>query len=310
MTDAAPWFPDLADGPEGGRAVWLRADDGVRLRAVIWPEGARGTVLIFPGRTEYAEKYGPAAADLARRGYASVAVDWRGQGLADRLLPDPMAGHVGAFGDYQKDVAALMRHLRDAGLPRPFFLMAHSMGGAIGLRALIERLEVRAAVFSAPMWGIALDPWRRPLALVVAGAARLAGRSAAYVPTTGPGSYVATAPFEGNVLTRDRAMFAWMQGHLRARPDLALGGPTLHWLDAALRECRVLAARACPRLPALAVVGSAEKVVEIGAIEDRMRRWPGGRLMIVPGAEHEVMMEGAATRAAFFDAAADLFGGA
>lgn len=310
MTDAAQWFPDHACGPEGGRAVWLRADDGVRLRAVIWPEGARGTVLIFPGRTEYVEKYGPAAADLARRGYASVAIDWRGQGLADRLLPDPMAGHVGAFGDYQKDVAALMRHLRDADLPRPFFLMCHSMGGAIGLRALIERLEVRAAVFSAPMWGIAFAPWRKPLALMVAGAARMAGQGAAYVPTTGPGSYVAMAPFAGNVLTTDRAMFDWMQGHLVAHPELALGGPTLQWLDAALRECRVLDARASPRLPALAVVGSAEKVVEIDPIAERMRRWPGGRLIIVPGAEHEVMMERPATRAAFFDAAADLFGGA
>lgn len=308
MTGPAPWFPDLAAGPEGGRAVWLRADDGLRLRAVIWPEGARGTVLIFPGRTEYAEKYGPAAADLGRRGYAVVALDWRGQGLADRLLPDPMAGHVRSFGDYQKDVAALMRHLRDAGLPRPFFLLAHSMGGAIGLRALIEGLEVRAAVFSAPMWGIAFDPWRKPLAMMVAGAARLAGRSAAYVPTTGPGSYLATAPFAGNVLTTDSAMYDWMRGHLRAQPGLALGGPTLHWLDAALRECRALAARASPRVPALTVVGSAEKVVELSAIHDRMRRWPGGRLVIVPGAEHEVMMEGPARRAAFFDAAAALFG--
>ena len=309
MTDAAPWHPDLAEGPPGGRAVWLRADDGVRLRALIWPEGARGTVLMFPGRTEQAEKYGRAAADFARRGYASLAIDWRGQGLADRLAPDPLLGHVGAFGDYQKDVAALLRHLRDAGLPRPWFLVAHSMGGAIGLRALIEGLEVRAAVFSAPMWGIAFAPGLKPFARVLSGAARYAGRGQTYAPTTGPISYLAVAPFGGNLLTTDPEMYGWMQKQLVAEPRFALGGPSLQWLDSALRECRMLAGRASPRLPVLTVMGSAEKIVDIPAIHDRMRRWPGGRLVIVPGAEHEVMMETPRIRAAFFDAAAGLFAG-
>jgi len=44
----------------------------------------KGTVLLFPGRTEYIEKYGPAAADFLARGFATVVIDWRGQGLADR----------------------------------------------------------------------------------------------------------------------------------------------------------------------------------------------------------------------------------
>jgi len=59
----------MAEGPEGGYALWLTADDGVRLRAVHWPkEGARGTVLLMPGRTEYCEKYGRTASELAARG--------------------------------------------------------------------------------------------------------------------------------------------------------------------------------------------------------------------------------------------------
>ena len=54
MSGAAPFYADVADGPPGGRAVWLHAADGVRLRAGLWPlQGARGTVLLLPGRTEY-----------------------------------------------------------------------------------------------------------------------------------------------------------------------------------------------------------------------------------------------------------------
>ena len=38
-----------------------------------------------------------------------------------------------------------------------------------------------------------------------------------------------------------------------------------------------------------------------------MARWPGGRLDLVDGAEHEVIMEGTDIRARFFDAAAAHF---
>ena len=110
---SAPFYSDVADGPEHGRAFWLRTTDGVRIRIGLWtPSGAsKGTVLLFPGRTEYTEKYGRAAADFARRGYATLAVDWRGQGLADRLLDDAMSGYVQVFDDYQTDVEASLRRL-------------------------------------------------------------------------------------------------------------------------------------------------------------------------------------------------------
>ena len=63
--DLAPFHRTLAQGPEYGSAQWVTAEDGVRLRAVSWGRDApRGTVLIFSGRTEYAEKYGRVAAEL------------------------------------------------------------------------------------------------------------------------------------------------------------------------------------------------------------------------------------------------------
>lgn len=72
----APLFADVADGPEDGVAWWLTAEDGVRLRVGLWNRAAsRGTVLLFPGRTEYIEKYGRAARALADRGHATLAID-------------------------------------------------------------------------------------------------------------------------------------------------------------------------------------------------------------------------------------------
>ena len=96
----------------------MTARDGVRLRVGLWPKrDARGTVLIFPGRTEYVEKYGRAASEFAARGYAVATIDWRGQGLSERLIDDPLTGHVFDFADYQIDVAALTEAAAEAGLP-------------------------------------------------------------------------------------------------------------------------------------------------------------------------------------------------
>lgn len=302
---AAPFHADLADGPAGGRAVWLRAADGVRLRAALWPEGPRGTVLIFPGRTEPVEKYGRAAADLARRGFGAVAIDWRGQGLSDRLAPQPMMGHVARFGDYQHDVRALMALMADEGLCGPRFLLAHSMGGAIGLRALIEGLDVRAAAMTGPMWGIPTPPMMRPAVwALMSGVMTLTARPR-FAPGRGPGNgpvnYLAVAPFDGNVLTSDREMFHWMQAMLIARPELGVGGPTLQWAREAFLECRRLRLSPSPTLPMLTFLGSDETVVDPDAIRARMARCPAGRLQTVVGAQHEILMETPAIRGRAFD---------
>lgn len=303
----APFYDDVADAPADASCVWLTAADGVRLRAAFWREGAKGTVLLFPGRTEYVEKYGPAARAFATRGYAMATLDWRGQGLADRPLPDHMAGHVADFTDYQKDVTALAALARAEGLPEPFYLVAHSMGGAIGLRALLNGLPVKAAAFSAPMWGIKIQPVLRPVAWVLSSLASALGQGHLYVPSTRQKTYVIVTSFADNMLTRDPDMYAFMQRQALVHPDLTLGGPTHQWLHEALRECHALAALPSPALPCLTALGTLERIIDTGPVHRRMARWPGATFDIVPGSEHEVMMEKPAVRTRFYDRTAALF---
>lgn len=304
----APYHADVADGPENGHAVWATCDDGVRIRVGLWPlQGARGTVLIFPGRTEYIEKYGPAARAFAARGFASMAIDWRGQGLAERMLDDSRTGHVMHFRDYQRDLAAALSVVDHAGLPRPFYLVAHSMGGAIGLRALMEHLPVQAAVFSAPMWGIRISPPLRPVARALAWASRLVGAGHRYAPGTNPVPYTEAESFDDNTLTTDPEMFAWMNTQTTTYPDLALGGPSMRWLHEALSETKALRERPSPEMPCLTFLGSNERIVDTPRIYERMSRWPSGKLDLVERGEHEVMMERAPLRTHFFDEASAHF---
>ena len=307
MTGAAPFYADLADGPATGYALWLTAEDGVRVRMAVWPEGTKGTILLFPGRTEYVEKYGRAASDFAARGYAVIAIDWRGQGLSDRHLRDQMSGHVHEFLDYQKDLRAVLKKLDQLSLPKPRYLVAHSMGGCIGLRALLNGLKVNAAVFSAPMWGIGMSAKVRPFAKVLSGVGRVAGLGHLYAPGTKRTTYVADAAFDDNLLTSDPEMLDWMRGHALAHPELTLAGPSLHWLNEALIECDDLAKCPSPEVPTLTTLGTNERIVDCDFVHDRMARWPTGRLEMFEKAEHEVMMEIKPLRDRFFDEAAALF---
>jgi lysophospholipase len=304
----APFFADLAEGPAKAHGLWLKTSDDVRIRIGVWPDGDAGTVLLFPGRTEFVEKYGRLAGDFGKRGFASIAVDWRGQGLADRVSSDPDMGHVaGSFLDYQRDVEAVIAAVKAERLPKPYYVVGHSMGGAIALRTLLDRNDIAAAAFSAPMWGIQISAALRPIAWSVPRVARAIGQGEKFAPGTPRDSYLATAAFEGNTLTTDPQQFAFMQRQTQHDSRFALGGPSLHWLHEALEECRALSSVSLPSVPALAAVGSDESIVDQAAIRTLADRWPECVFRRFDGAQHELLMERPEVRDVFISDMADLF---
>lgn len=308
MSDEAPLFEGLAEGPANGHASWLTTRDGLRIRAAYWGgDDLKGTVIIFPGRTEYIEKYGRIATQFRNHGLASGAVDWRGQGLSDRTGKTEMQGDVVRFSDYQTDALAYLEFLRASGAPEPFYLLAHSMGGAIGLRALHEDFPVAAACFSAPMWGIKFSPWLRPFVKPTARVARLAGFELAYPFGQSAESYVSAVDFPSNDLTRDRESFDWLRNHLRLRPELKLGGPTYRWLDEAIREAETLAAMPVPDVPAMTFYGEGEEIVSIPRIKAVMENWQNGQLVSYPALRHEILMEGPKMRSDICTEIAEFF---
>lgn len=298
-----PWQP--------ARAFWATARDGLALRLAHWqgPSDGRGTVLLFPGRTEFVEKYGRVAADLSAQGWDVLGIDWRGQGLSDRLLADRRIGHVGDFADYQLDVAALTDRARAMGLPRPWHLLAHSMGGCIGLAALNDALPVASAVFSAPMWGINLRQVPHGMAVGLAYLAGRLGRGGLPAPGRAGalGTYVLDESFGANLLTDDADEWCRMVREAAAWPDMTLGGASFDWVGKALNECARLSRLPSPTLPVMVGLGGEERVVSVAAIRDRVARWPGASLRTIPGARHEIMMGGPAHRLPFMEAATALF---
>lgn len=291
MSEAVPFHTEVADAPAGAEGHWLTTSDGHRLRAVTWAAGDRGTAVIFPGRTEFAEKYGRVAGRLVARGFSVAVIDWRGQGLSDRPPANPMRGHVDDFREYQRDVAALLERIDAVGLPGPRLMVAHSMGGCIGLRTLLERADFSAAVFSAPMWHLQMRAATRELTARFTQLAYMMGFGMRLMPGTREKPTALAVDFEGNALTTCRDTFAWCVGQIGAHPELSLGGPSMQWTRAALEEMARLYIAPLPNIPVLALLGSGESVVSASVIRTQIGQMAQGQLLELPGARHEVLME-------------------
>ena len=286
----APLHNDIADAPDGGVAYWVETPDGKRIRYAVWHGGQRGTVLVFPGRSEYIEKYGRVVSALVERGFSCLVIDWRGQGLSTRPNDSTAVGHVDNFSEYQSDLNAVLDQPEAKTLPRPHVLLAHSMGGCIGLRALHEGLDVQSAIFSAPMWRMGFNPAVYAAAQVLSKTFCAFGRGLRHATGTGPGLYILKQKFEGNVLTNDRETYEWMQKQLSAYPELGLGGPSMSWVREALAETKALAAMP-PPCPALTFLGDEEAVVSSDGIRRQMAKPNAGKLVVCPKAQHEILME-------------------
>lgn len=298
--EAAPFHSDLAEGPKDVQSFWTKASDGVRLRVVRWPlDHAKGTILLFTGRTEYAEKYGRTAFDLTKAGFDLITLDWRGQGLSDRVSKDPMVGHINGFAEYQRDVDALVRSADMLNCPKPWFLVGHSMGGCIGLRTLVRGFDVEKAVFSAPMWGINLPAWVRPLPYFVPQIMGGVGMGERFAPGAGHLNYVLATDFPENMLTTDRDTYDYLYRQADAVPEFALAGPSAAWIGHAAYETRALRAAQRPKVPVVTFLGSDEKIVSASAVKTVHANWPQADLRLIEKARHEIMMEAPAARDRF-----------
>jgi lysophospholipase len=292
--------------PAHGRAFFLTAEDGARLRAAFWPARGEpvGTVAILPGRAEFIEKYYECVGELLGRGFAVAALDWRGQGGSIREISDPRKGHVDDFALYGLDLAAFEAQVLAPSAPRPWFGLAHSMGACVALLASrrdaspFERVVASAPLIEIFAVGAARSPRR------LAAALDALGLGARYVPGGSPVSAMAK-PFVGNPLTSDPVRHA-RGAELAARwPELTVGSPTVGWVAAAFRALDELAAPDGPRriaTPTLALLAGADRVVSSRAAETFFARAKTGRALILPNARHEILMETDAIRAQFWDA--------
>jgi pimeloyl-ACP methyl ester carboxylesterase len=110
----------------GGRRRRVAVRDGLELSVIEWlPEQGPARFVLVHGLASNARTWDGVAAELARHGRSSVAVDLRGHGLSDK----PDDGY--AVAEIADDVLALIARL---GLARPV-LAGQSWGGNVVIEA-------------------------------------------------------------------------------------------------------------------------------------------------------------------------------
>jgi len=289
-----------APAPKVGGAEWFTGAGGAKLRAALFPAPKPiGSVVISSGRTEFIEKYLEICAELVARGFTVLIHDWRGQGLSQRLLPEPLMGHASGFADFVADHAALLDAF-ESRLPKPWISLSHSMGGCLSMLAL-ARGETRysAAIFSAPMLGI--KGFGPRMGRLIGGTMGLLGQRNRY--GLGGAADPFTATFEGDTLTHDRTCYDRTRAYMLADRDLALGAPTWGWIGSAFEAISWLhTAPEVTRIKTpITIVGAAEeKLVDNAGQKIVADRIPGARYLEIAGAYHEILMETDAIRAQFW----------
>ena len=296
--------------PEGVVTAMLKTPDGVSLRYARWspPPGRKGTVCVFPGRTEFIEKYFEVVRDLRARGFAVAILDWRGQGLSERLTSDAKKSHVHDFAQYDLDLETFVKEIVLPDCPPPLFALGHSAGATVLIRAAAKgRRWFDRMVLSAPMIRPAPGQTIR-FARPILRAMRLAGLGSRYAPG-GSGQVLALEPFFGNLTTSDPVRHARTAAVIETEPELGIASPTVAWANAALRAMAEMDNPVYPsriRQPILIIAAGRDQLVSTPAIEEFGIHLRAGSHQMIAGAQHELLMEQDRFRGQFW-AAFDAF---
>jgi len=185
-----------------------------------------GAIVISDGRTEAVVKYKEMIYDLYNNGYSVYIHDHRGQGLSGRMAPDHDMGYVDDFQNFIKDLKHFYGSVVKQSKHKKIFLLAHSMGGAIGVTYLEQYpKDFKAAAFSSPMLGLP-----SPTCFVVG---ILAGDEPEYAIGM-KGYEEGIEPFEENTLTHSKIRYERMLKIFEEVPEARLGGASYQWVN---RSC-------------------------------------------------------------------------
>jgi lysophospholipase len=283
--------------PAGAKETYWSAKDGWQIRRIDFaPIGSalRGALLLLPGRGDHYEKYLETLDHFARKGWRVTAIDWRGQGASGRLLDNPNIGHIDDFVTWIADLQAFWAEWKAAG-PGPHVVVAHSMGGHLAMRALVEKaIDPVAVAMSAPMLGIQTMGLPYALHHGIANLMAALGdpNRAAWKEGEKPGSGL---NLRANILTHDPERYADELFWWQARPQVRLGPPSWHWVERAIASTRALNEPGVMEkvtTPILLLATSADRLIDTNRIVRDAKRLPDAKLILFgKEAAHELLRE-------------------
>ena len=283
--DVLPWLKDRetvetvrGEGDKPLNCVSYSADDPV------------GTVVIVHGFTENAFKYSELIFSLLHNHYAVLAYDQRGHGRSWRAdgISDPSVTHVERFENYVADLKAVCDHFLPS-MPKPAFVFAHSMGGAV-TSLFLERYPsvFSAAVLCAPMIAPQTGGVPGPAAKAICGISCSFGRGKKHPffmkPWSGPEEFATSC-------ATDPQRFAWYDAVKTSTELFHNSIPSYRWTKESLAVTGKILAPGAPEkiaCPVLLFTAENDYSVEPGPQKTFIDRVPRGIHVFVKDARHEI----------------------
>jgi lysophospholipase len=275
------------------RAIYgdLAGNESVRLRWLAIEEPApRAAIVLVGGHAESFYKYAELFYDLRDLGLSIYALDPRGQGASQHLLPDSEKSHVESWRSYLADLKLFLDTVVKARTQSRLIGIGHSLGGGI-MAAYLERFpdDFDSAILSGPLVGHRMSG----VALALLGLLDAFG-GRLYMPGGGPFAF---APFETNKETHSKARHERKFQDYVDHPEIRMGHPTVHWMNETRRMASRIQAEADTIAAALLVFQAAEDAyIDVRAIETFCAKVKSCRRILLEGARHEVFIETDAIR--------------
>ncbi|MDC0073101.1 alpha/beta hydrolase [Gammaproteobacteria bacterium] len=232
---------DSFNCPSGGKSFFHKTLDGVNLRIAIWNEtSSKGTILLQSGRTEFIEKYYEVIQEFVNRGFCVALMDWRGQGLSDRVAKDIRIGHINNFSDYDSDFEEVVRKVYQDACPKPWIALGHSMGGCLVASNAAKNTDLfDAIILCAPMLSLQMPNLIKKLIHILGFMTKIGMKEKALArPEWHEDKGWLENPFTENQVTSDPARYERTIMLIREHEELAIGGLTLSWVYGALKRTK------------------------------------------------------------------------
>lgn len=278
---------------------FIQTRDGVKIRIGFWPacnsaQTTIRTVVLMQGRASFMEKYHEMIKVLCLKGNNVWALDWRGQGLSSRILPNHHKLHIDSYDTYLQDFHEFMTEYVRPKQQNNLILLGHSMGGHLALRYLSEYQNIfDGAVLVAPMIDVKTGAYPKFLAKLVAQSACLIGCEDSYI--FGQGNYNPLHEhFEGNYFTHDRQRYFAHRDLQVKNPGLVSGGGTYGWLQATFKSIQMLQQSNYLkkiRIPLLLIAAGQEEIIDNSNLNHIVQNLLNCKVKIYEHSRHQIFME-------------------
>lgn len=250
-----------------------------------------GIVIALPGLSEFGEKYIETAHFFNEQGFDFYVIDWAYQGRSSRFSKNRHKRHSDGYHTDISDLDYMINNIiKDK---KNLYMLAHSMGGNIGLRYLfLHQNIIKAASFSAPLLGIKdILPYQNLLKYLIPCIPCIKEK---YIPKGTDWNETMRPNNDTDIFSSDPIRRQIHAAWSKVNPSLQIGNVTYKWLLESLKSISKLFHLIKTKhlnIPIIFCMAEKESLVSNYAIKKFSSKISSAKMIEIKNSKHEILME-------------------